>query len=143
LDASVAVNAVELVGHTLFPIIKLFEPVIPYPDAVPSTIFEDPVDAVAFDVPRYTLHDPAPKVLPPMLTVFDTFDKPTEFEVPIITQLVIFDALFAEAPTPAANAPPTNVLVMNLALLPAKYPMKTEFDALEIPAPAEFPRLVL
>jgi hypothetical protein len=78
-----------------------------------------------------------------MLIVFDTFDKPTEFEVPIITQLVIFDALFAEAPTPAANAPPTNVLVMNLALLPAKYPMKTEFDALEIPAPAEFPILVL
>jgi hypothetical protein len=143
LDAIVAVNEVELVGHRLLPISRLFDPVIPYPDADPMIMFEEPVDDVPFDVPRYTLHDPAPRVLPPMLIVFDTFDKPTEFDVPIKTLLAMLDALFAEAPTPAANAPPTKVLVMNLALLPHKYPMNSEFDALEMPAPAEFPILVL
>ena len=100
-DSTVAVIVFEIVGDKLCPINTLFDPVSLPPELAPMTMLLAPDALTPVDAPRNTPPEPPPE-LPPILTVFETFDSPTELDVPTQTQLVTFDA-FEPADPPIAS----------------------------------------
>jgi hypothetical protein len=100
-DSTVAVIAFEIVGDKLCPINTLFDPVSRPPELAPMTMLLAPDAFTPVDAPRNTPLEPPPE-LPPILTVFETVDSPTELDVPIQTQLATFDA-FEPADPPIAS----------------------------------------
>ena len=76
-----------IAGYTPFPITTLPVPVMFEPALAPITILHDPAAPMPFDVPIKMFDDPPPPALPPMLMVFETFERPVELEVPMRIEL--------------------------------------------------------
>jgi hypothetical protein len=99
--------------------ITFFAPVILDPELEPMTMLLEPAAPIPFEVPMKMFDDPPPPELPPMLIVFDTFDRPVEFEVPMRIELLILEILFVPE-SPPAFIPTIIVLYTALPEFPAR-----------------------